>query len=101
MILYRKCKIYLAGDVDKKTVTMLDVESDTPLQDNLTWGSGDVLAVDSSKTITTTHEFNYTAHDYNIIIPNVGDLKITGASWTMENRGTWKPRKRYKLTVTG
>ena len=101
MILYKNCKIYRAGDKEKRTVTTLNVESETPLFDNLGWGSGDVLSVESSKTVTTTHEFNYMGDNYNIVFPNGVDLKITGASWIQENVGTWKPRRRFKLTVTG
>ena len=101
MILYKDCKIYLARDKDKKTIITIDVESETPLFDNLTWGGGDVVSVDSSKTVTTTHDFNYTEHNYNIVFPNGCDLKITGASCIKENIGTWKPKNRYKLTLTG
>ena len=101
MILYRNCKIYRAGDKSKRTVKLIDVQSETPLFDNLGWSSGDVLLVESSKTVTTTHDFEYTADNYNIIFSNGIDLKITGVSWIQENVGTWKPRKRYKLTVTG
>lgn len=101
MTLYRNCKIYRAADKEKKTITTLDVESETPLFDNLGWGSGDALSVESSKTITTMHDFNYMSDNYNIVFPDGTDLKITGASCIAANRGTWKPRKRYKLTITG
>lgn len=101
MIVYKNCKIYRSGDPLKQTVTTLDIESETALSDFHTFTSGDALEVDSSKTITTTHDFDYMKHDYNIIIPDVGDLKITGVSTLKENRGEWKPRFRYTLTVTG
>ena len=101
MTLYKNCKIYRASDKEKKTVVSIDVQSETPLFDNLSWGNGDVLSVESSKTVTTTHDFNYMGDNYNIAFPNGIDLKITGASWIKENVGTWKERKRFKLTVTG
>lgn len=101
MILYKNCKIYRAGDKSKKTVKKIDVQSETPLFDNFGWTGGDALSVETSKTVTTTDDFNYMGDNYNIVFPNGIDLKITGASWIQENVGTWKPRKRYKLTVTG
>lgn len=101
MTLYKNCKIYRAGDKSKKTVKKIDVQSETPLFDNLGWTGGDALSVETSKTVTTTDDFNYMGDNYNIVFPNGIDLKITGASWIQENIGTWKPRKRYKLTVTG
>lgn len=101
MILYKNCKIYRAGDQYKKTVKTINVQSETPLFDNLGWTNGDALSVESSKTVTTTDDFNYMGDNYNIAFPNGIDLKITGASWIQENVGTWKPRNRYKLTVTG
>lgn len=101
MTLYKNCKIYRAGDKDKKTVKKINVQSETPLFDNLGWTGGDALSVETSKTVTTTDDFNYMGDNYNIVFPNGIDLKITGASWIQENVGMWKPRKRYKLTVTG
>ena len=101
MILYKNCKIYRASDKDKKAVIKIDVQSETPLFDNLSWTDGDALSVESSKTVTTTHDFEYMSDNFNIVFPDGTDLKITGASCISENIGTWKPRKRYKLTVTG
>ncbi len=101
MILYKNCKIYRAGDKDKKTVKTINVQSETPLFDNLGWTGGDALSVETSKTVTTTDEFEYMSDNFNIVFPNGIDLKITGASWIQENLGTWKAKKRYKLTVTG
>lgn len=101
MTLYKNCKIYRAGDKNKKAVKTINVQSETPLFDNLGWTSGDALSVETSKTVTTTDDFNYTGENYNIVFPNGIDLKITGASWIQENVGTWKSRKRFKLTVTG
>lgn len=101
MILYKNCKIYRAGDKDKKTVKTINVQSETPLFDNLGWTNGDALSVESSKTVTTTDDFNYMGDNYNIVFPNGIDLKISGTSCIQENVGTWKPRKRYKLTITG
>ena len=101
MIVYRNCKIYRASDKAKKTVKTIDVQSETPLFDNLGWTGGDTLSVESSKTVTTTHDFEYMSDNFNIVFPDGTDLKITGASCMQENTGTWKPRKRYKLTVTG
>lgn len=101
MIIYRNCKIYRAGDKDKRTVKTIDVQSETPLADSFGWTGGDVLSVESSKTVTTTHDFEYMSDNFNIVFPDGTDLKITGASKILENNGSWKPRKRYKLTVTG
>jgi hypothetical protein len=101
MIVYKGCKLYLSSDKSKKTVTMLDIESETALSDNFTWGSGDDLETNTTKTVITRHEFDYSARVYNIIIPEVGDLKITGVTSIKENIGNWKARKRYKLTLTG
>ena len=101
MMVYRHCKIYLSGDLEKKAVATIDISSDTPLSEFQSWAGGDSLAINSSKDITTTDDFDYMARDYNVIIPDVGDLKITGCSKVRENRGEWKPRYKYKLTVTG
>lgn len=101
MIIYKNCKIYLASDKSKRTVALIDVESETPLFDNLSWSGGDALAVDTSKTITTMCEFDYMSDNYNIVFPDGTDLKISGASYVQENTAMWKPRKRYKLTLTG
>lgn len=101
MILYKNCKIYRASDKTKKPVIMIDVQSETPLFDNLGWTGGDALSVESSKTVTTKHDFEYMSDNFNIVFPDGLDLKITGVSWMQENVGTWKPRKKYKLTLTG
>ncbi len=101
MILYKNCKIYRASDKNKKAAAQINVESETPLFDNLGWCSGDILSVETSKTVTTTDDFKYTSDNFNIVFPNGIDLKITGVSSIRENIGNWKPKYRYKLTITG
>lgn len=101
MKLYRNCKVYVAGDKTQKAVAIIDIESDGPLDEYHEWTSADKLSTSSSMTVTTTYEFDYLSRNHNIIIPDVGDLKITGAVKFKESRGEWKPRFRYRLSVTG
>ncbi len=50
---------------------------------------------------TTDTEYLMTGTGYNLELPVIGEFKITRYSQVSSNRGDWKPKYRYTLTLEG
>lgn len=97
-MIYKNCKIYRKSDPDQNAVVFVDIDSETPMS-SFGGFSGGGLDESSQYTVTTVTDFNYISGNFNIIIPEMGDFKITGWQKTRENVGMWKVRYRYRLTL--
>lgn len=99
MITYRDCVLYTRNDPNKTPLAYLDLEAVGPLNVGSIFSLGDQLAEDVNNYAITETEFKFVAGNYNIIIPDVGDMKITGYIKTQSNIGNFKRKYRYRLTL--
>lgn len=101
MIRYKNCKLYKKSDPHKKTVAVIDIESNSALVVYSSFENEHVKEDRAMTAFTTDTEYLMTGTGYNLELPLIGEFKITRYEQTNANRGDWKPKYRYTLTLEG
>ena len=101
MIRYKNCKLYRKSDRTKKTVAVIDIESASPLDVYSSFENEHFKEDRQMTAYTTDTEYLMTGTGYNLELPVIGEFKITRYSQVSSNRGDWKPKYRYTLTLEG
>lgn len=101
MIRYKNCKLYRKSDLNKKTVAVIDIESASALTVYSSFENEHFKEDRQMIVYTTDTEYLMAGTGYNVEIPILGEFKITSYQQTAANRGDWKPKYRYTLTLEG
>lgn len=101
-MLYSDCILYRSSDKENKTpVKKINLYNVRPLDVTGDFGIGNTYDEGAYLQALTATEFDYKAGMYNLIIPTLGDFKITGYSKTLMNLGKWKKKYKFTLTLQG
>lgn len=98
---YQNCKVYKKGDSEKKTLAIIEVESESPLYFSFEFIDG-IISEGTRQEVTTDTDFVFSAGQYNLIVPGYNqDFKITSFHGIQQNEATWNPKFRWRLTLEG
>lgn len=100
MIRYSHCKVYEKKDKEKKAITFIDIDSETVFEKSVGFSS-DIASEGDRMEASTISSFEFIPGNFNVIIPEYGDFKITGARKKKINVGAWKSKFRWWLTLEG
>ncbi len=100
----KNCKLYTRADKDKKPIAFFDIEAPSGLSNTSEFALGSQLSEGSIMTVLTkptAFDMGIVSGNYNLEVPNFGDLKITGYNKIINNVGGLRPTFRYRLTLEG
>lgn len=100
MIRYRNCKIFRIEDREK-VIGTVDIETTSPI--NVYSGFEDDRYKEDKQVTAFIREtpYNLDKTGYQIVVPELGEFKITSFLKKQTNVGDFKKKYRYQLTLEG
>jgi hypothetical protein len=82
-------------------VAVVDIEALTHLSVDASIEYDRFKEVRQMRAFIRATDYNLDKTGYNIIVPSVGEFKITAFLQKQANAGDFKPKYRYQLTLEG
>ena len=100
MIRYKNCQIVMAED-KSKVLAVVDIETATALNIYSSFEDDRFKEDRRMSALVQDTSYNLDKTGYNILVPEVGEFKITSFMKKQINVGDFKKKYRYTLTLDG